>query len=82
MIFQLKCLFTDKTGTLQTAPNNCMSGWRHTGLSDVSTRASAERTLMLKMWFILVKFVIYLHYTWKVLLFGPVDIITSVRICC
>lgn len=49
MIFQLKCLFTDKTGMLQTVPNNCMSGWRHTGLSDVSTRASAERTLMLKM---------------------------------
>lgn len=79
MIFQLKCLFTGKMGMLQTVPNNSMSGWRHTELSNVSARASAERNVMLKMWFILVKFVISFHYMWKGLLFGPVDKITNIR---
>lgn len=80
MIFQLKCLFTDRMGTLQTAPNKSVPGWRHIGLSNVSTKASAERTAMLKMWFILVKFLISFHYMCKVPLFGPIGVITSVRI--
>lgn len=79
MIFQLKCLFTDRVGMLQTVPNKSMSGWRHIGLSNVSTRDSAERTT-LKIWFILVKFLISFHYMCKVSLFGPIGVITSVKI--
>lgn len=80
MIFQLKCLFADRMGKLQTVPNKSMSEWRHRGLSNVSTRASAERTAKLKMWFVLVKFLISFHYMCKVSLFGPIGIITSTKI--
>lgn len=45
MIFQLKCLFTDKMGGLQMAPDNHMPSRRQKGLSPASTKASAGKAL-------------------------------------
>lgn len=45
MIFQLKCLFTDKTGVLQMAPDNHTPSRRQKGLSPASTKASVGKAL-------------------------------------
>lgn len=43
MIFQLKCLFTDRMGVLQMAPNNHMPSNRQKGLSPTLTKASTGK---------------------------------------
>ena len=48
MIFQLKCLFTDKMGVLQMAPDNRTPSSRQRALSPTRTKASTEKACKLK----------------------------------